>query len=241
MRTSTDQRNSSNLKAIFFDVGNTLVFQNRDITFKPLQERGLLPKRSQINVAERVARTTLDQHILAKDNVAVDRDYWDVYYQALLDELGIADDGLKSELARLARQSSNWSVLVDHAEETLALLDKNYRLGVISNSDEHVAHLLQQLGIGKYFDCIIASSVVGHEKPDRRIFEASVGCLGIAPEQACYVGDIYSVDYVGASAIGMQPILIDPYEVYPHTQARRIESLKELIPALNNGSRQVER
>jgi putative hydrolase of the HAD superfamily len=239
MRPNDNHGDTVKLKATFFDVGNTLVFQNRDVTLKPLHERGLFPTRSQINVAERVARTTLDQQILAKDNVTVDRGYWDVYYQALLDELGIADSGLKSELARLAGQSSNWSVLADQAEETLAALHKNYRLGVISNSDEHVAELLAKLGIGKYFDCIIASSVVGHEKPDRRIFEASVDCLGIEPEQAVYVGDIYSVDYLGASAIGMRPILVDPYGVYSHTETRRIESLKDLVSLLNDNSQNL--
>jgi FMN phosphatase YigB (HAD superfamily) len=42
------------------------------------------------------------------------------------------------------------------------------------------------------------------------------------------VGDIYSVDYVGATRAGMQTILFDVAGAYRETDLARVESLEEL-------------
>ena len=57
---------------------------------------------------------------------------------------------------------------------------------------------------------VIDSAVVGVEKPDPRIFELAVRQAGVAAHEAAYVGDLYSVDVLGARAAGLHPILLDP-------------------------------
>ena len=49
---------------------------------------------------------------------------------------------------------------------------------------------------------MIDSALVGVEKPDPAIFRAALEALGVAPEEALYVGDLYEVDVVGARAAG---------------------------------------
>src|SRR2546423_15622480 len=57
---------------------------------------------------------------------------------------------------------------------------------------------------------VLDSSAIGVEKPDPRIFRMALERSGLAPDEAVYIGDIYSIDVVGARAAGMQAVLLDP-------------------------------
>ena len=52
--------------------------------------------------------------------------------------------------------------------------------------------------------------------------------MDAAPEQSLYVGDFYSVDYLGATRAGMQAILFDVSGAYRESGLPRVESLEEL-------------
>ena len=52
------------------------------------------------------------------------------------------------------------------------------------------------------------SAVVGAEKPDRRIFEAALSAVGVAPAEALFVGDSLTRDMAGALALGMPHVWI---------------------------------
>jgi putative hydrolase of the HAD superfamily len=69
---------------------------------------------------------------------------------------------------------------------------------------------------------------VGVEKPDPRIFRMALERMGIEPEDAVYVGDVYEIDVVGARAAGMRAYLIDPLMRLGHLDCDRIASLTEL-------------
>ena len=51
---------------------------------------------------------------------------------------------------------------------------------------------------------------MGVEKPDPRIFRIALERAGVAATEAVYVGDLYSIDVVGARAAGLSAILMDP-------------------------------
>jgi FMN phosphatase YigB (HAD superfamily) len=51
---------------------------------------------------------------------------------------------------------------------------------------------------------------VGVEKPDPRIFRIALERAQVEPDDAVYVGDLYSVDVIGARAVGMDAVLLDP-------------------------------
>jgi FMN phosphatase YigB (HAD superfamily) len=48
------------------------------------------------------------------------------------------------------------------------------------------------------------------------------------PADCLYVGDVYSVDYVGARNAGMQAVLFDVAGAYRDRKFPRVESLVEL-------------
>ena len=55
-----------------------------------------------------------------------------------------------------------------------------------------------------------------------------------APEESLYVGDVYSVDYVGATQAGMRAVLMDVSGAYRDQDWPRVESLEELEKRLGS-------
>lgn len=171
--------------------------------------------------------------LMMSETRKVDQQYWETYYGYLLRELGIHEVSLRLELVSLARTSSNWSRMLSGTHEVLSSLRRKYRLGVISNSDGHMAERLASVGLGQYFEHVIDSGNVGHEKPAPEIFQAALAAMSVAAGRALYVGDIYSIDYLGAQHLGMKAVLMDIAGVYAARNLPRIERLEDLDPKLS--------
>jgi len=214
------------LEAIFFDAGGTLFYPDRDVTLGALYQRGIRPTDAQLYAAERHAKHDLDA--VAARTHKVDQQYWENYYGYLLQSLNITDVSLRLALVNAARTSSNWGYVLPGTREILEKLAGSYKMGVISNSDGRIANLFAASELAGCFRSITDSGQVGHEKPDRRIFDAALRSLGASAEKSLYIGDIYSVDYLGAVNAGMYGLLLDPAGTYATTATPRIESLAEL-------------
>lgn len=219
------------IDVVFFDVGNTLLFPDHEKTLAPLWSRNIRPTEAQLYAAERVARLEMDR-IVAQTR-KVDQRYWETYYSHLLRELGMTDVSITSELVRLARTSSNWSQMRPGTKEVLAATKQKNRLGVISNSDGHMAERLETVGLGEFFEHVIDSGNIGHEKPAPEIFQAALATMSVAAERAVYIGDIYSIDYLGAQNVGMHSVLMDIAGAYATKKLLRIEKLGDLKAALS--------
>ena len=110
-------------------------------------------------------------------------------------------------------------------------------LGVVSNATGQIEGVLRRTAIcqvgpgdGVAVRCVVDSHVVGVAKPDPAIFEhAEVHFPGIARERIAYVGDSVTMDVGGATAAGLHPILIDPFDDHPAADFERIPSLTALV------------
>ena len=218
------------IEVVFFDVGNTLLFPDHEKTLSPLWNRGIHPTEAQLFAAERVARQDMD--LIVSQTRKVDQQYWETYYAHLLRTLKVNDISLRLELVSLARTSSNWSRMRPGTIEVLESMKEKFRLAVISNSDGHMADRLATVGLGKYFEHVIDSGNVGYEKPAPQIFQAALAAMGVLADRALYLGDIYSIDYLGAQKVGMSAMLMDVAGVYATRNLSRIESLLDLDQAL---------
>jgi HAD superfamily hydrolase (TIGR01509 family) len=216
----------TNLKTIFFDVGNTLLFPSRHIILAPLIKRAPAPTLEQWHVIERATKKNFDA--IVQSGKPGDQSFWFMFYSSLLGQLGIQDDDLRNQLVDATRISKNWIDIRPGTREVLQRIGKRYRLGVISNADGKIAEVLSSCGIADCFSAIVDSGVVGYEKPHPAIFETAVRETGTAPEQSLYVGDVYSVDYLGATRAGMQALLFDVCGAYRDMSLPRVESLEEL-------------
>jgi putative hydrolase of the HAD superfamily len=151
-----------------------------------------------------------------------------MFYERLLADLGVENDGVRDAMVESTRQSANWCGIRPGTRELLQRLGKRHALAVISNADGKIAEVLERCGIADCFASITDSGLVGYEKPHPVIFEAALRAMAVTPEASLYVGDVYSVDYLGATRAGMQGMLLDVAGAYRAMKVARVESLEEL-------------
>ena len=214
------------LKTIFFDVGNTLLFPDRSHILAPLHQQKLTPSLEQWHAIERKTKKEFDE--ILKHDGRSDHSFWYLFYSHLLEEFGVHDDALRNALVDATRISANWRDIRPGTRETLLRLGRRYPLAVISNADGKIGDVLTRCGIADCFAAITDSGLVGYEKPHPAIFEAALRGMDAAAEQSLYVGDMYSVDYLGATRAGMQAVLFDVSGAYRESSLPRVESLEEL-------------
>jgi FMN phosphatase YigB (HAD superfamily) len=214
------------LKTVFFDVGNTLLFPDWKSMLVGFDQRKIVPTPEQLQSIERQTKNEFDR--ILESGSAVDHGFWYIFYTHLLELLAIEDDSLRDQLVNATRISANWCVIRPGTRDALLRLARKYRLGVISNADGKIAQVLERCGIADCFQAIIDSGLIGYEKPHPAIFEAALREMVSAAGQSMYVGDIYSVDYLGATAVGMRAMLMDVCGAYREREWPRVESLEEL-------------
>jgi len=214
------------LKTIFFDVGNTLLFPDRPHILAPLHQQKLTPSLEQWHAIERKTKKEFDE--ILKHDGRSDHSFWYLFYSHLLEEFGVHDDALCNALVDATRISANWRDIRPGTRETLLRLGRRHPLAVISNADGKIGDVLTRCGIADCFAAITDSGLVGYEKPHPAIFEAALRGMDAAAEQSLYVGDMYSVDYLGATRAGMQAVLFDVSGAYRESSLPRVESLEEL-------------
>ena len=122
-----------------------------------------------------------------------------------------------------------WRIVREGTHDALERLKSaGFKLGIVSNADGRVAADAQRLGLAKFFDVIVDSSVVGVEKPDTKIFRLALEALAVPPEETLYAGDIYSIDMLGARAAGISGKLIDQHAMYHWIEHPKIRHVGEL-------------
>jgi len=163
-----------------------------------------------------------------------------MYYTQLLEEIGLNDNAVRDQLVTSIRDSGNWDQIRSGTRGELEQIASRYRIGVISNADGRIEDVLRRCEIDDCFLTITDSGLVGCEKPNPEIFRQALTSLDATPEESLYVGDVYSVDYLGATGAGMQAVLMDVPGAYVNRGVARVESLPELgnflEKAENNGS-----
>jgi HAD superfamily hydrolase (TIGR01662 family) len=209
---------------IFFDVGNTLLFPNRARMLAPLPENRH-PTLEAWQALERRTKQEFDQGLLQGK---VDRGFWWIFHTYLLRGLNALDDGVRNTLVENTQNSANWDQILPGTRDALERLRKEYAIAVISNADGKIDAVLRRCGIVDCFQSITDSGNVGHEKPHPAIFEAALHEMKAEAAESLYVGDVYSVDYVGARQAGMQAVLFDVAGAYRERGLPRVESLADL-------------
>jgi HAD superfamily hydrolase (TIGR01662 family) len=209
---------------IFFDVGNTLLFPNRARMLAPLPE-DRHPTLEAWQALERRTKHEFDQGLMEGK---VDQNFWWTFHTYLLQELNALDDGMRKTLVQNTQNSANWDQILPGTREALERLRKQYAIAVISNADGKIDAVLRRCGIVDCFQSITDSGHVGHEKPHPAIFEAALREMKADAADSLYVGDVYSVDYVGARQAGMQAVLFDVAGAYREREFPRVESLVAL-------------
>jgi putative hydrolase of the HAD superfamily len=228
------------IKAIFFDWFNTLArfeppreklhsqaFQQLGIEM-PLDKvmRGLLVADK--NWFEENARTKVEQRSPEEQAELAVR-----YEETILDEAGIkaSRETLLKVVERINQLYRGLTfVLFDDVLSTLKTLKgRSFILGLLTNVAKEMNAICRGLGLEPYLDFIVTSQEVGADKPQPPIFLTALERAGVSAAEAVHVGDQYKLDAVGARGVGITPILIDRYDLYPEvSDCPRIRTLPEL-------------
>ncbi len=102
-------------------------------------------------------------------------------------------------------------------------------LGVISNWDSRLHAILKSMNLAGHFDFILASAEVGSAKPDETIFAEALKRSGVSAHEACHIGDEPRADVQGANNSGIDAILIDRKGKYEKEDFTTVRSFLELL------------
>jgi putative hydrolase of the HAD superfamily len=210
-------------RVIFFDVGNTLLFPNRAKMLDSIAS-DRHPTLEQWQTLERKTKKEFD---LDMQVGRVDQGFWRRFHTYLLQEIG-EDNSSRDRLVENTQNSANWDQLLPGTRDALKRIAEKFRIAVISNADGAIERVLSRCGIADCFESITDSGIVGVEKPRAEIFEAALDRMEARADESLYVGDVYSVDYVGARNAGMDAVLFDLAGAYRDQDLPRVESLEQL-------------
>ena len=224
------------VKAVFFDVGSTLLFPSPDVpeTFTAAAcERGHEVALEDARRAMPLADAYYDQEYLRDGDFWCSHDrataVWKDMYKLIAHELGLGHDaaGIADDTHDQYRRAHHWGLYEDVLPCLKALKAAGLRLGIISNWDAELELLIRELRLLPYFDVVMASAAVGYRKPNPRIFEEALAEMGVEASCAVHVGDLPEAD--GAAAdVGIRPIIIDRHSRYDDCGFECISSLVDL-------------
>lgn len=225
------------LDTILFDAGGTLVHVDYARVADLAERHGVAIDPARMPEGDARARLGVDARLR---RVAAHRDA-DArrvggYFEDLLLGAGVAPAHARTLAPHIheAHQTDNlWRVPFADAARVLEVLrGAGFAIAVVSNADGRARALLDEVGLTRHLDYVLDSHEEGVEKPDPEIFRRALGRSGTEPERALYVGDIYSVDVVGARAAGLAPCLLDPLGHYADADCPRVANLSELAARL---------
>jgi putative hydrolase of the HAD superfamily len=222
------------LDAVLFDAGGTLVRLDFAFIARTARSRGADVGENALRRGEAASRRAIDAYARAAGSVkGTDATRRGSYFGNLLHAAGIDRETAQvivADLEAATREANLWRVPFEGAAETLrGLRASGLRTAVVSNADGRIESLLGAAGLAPHLDLIVDSHYEGVEKPDPEIFRRALDRLGLKAARCAYVGDIYSIDVVGARAAGLVPVIIDPLGAYEDLDCARIERLEELL------------
>jgi putative hydrolase of the HAD superfamily len=235
------------LKAIFFDAGNTLIRMNYPVIAGALARHGIHVMPEEIERAERRARVTLDTEVLSRfvpgkaTDSTEDQSVAGRYLRYVAEGLGVTDEATIQALAEWRRTYNPpiglWNAPEPAARQALVTArEAGVGAAVISNSNGSIRSILERLGFLRWLDYVIDSGEVGVEKPDPRIFRLALERSGVSPDEAVYIGDLYSVDVLGARAAGIQAVLLDPAGCWGERDCLSAPSVLDAVRLVLNGA-----
>ncbi|MBI4588842.1 MAG: HAD-IA family hydrolase [Candidatus Rokubacteria bacterium] len=233
MKPASLPKKSRPVRAVFFDAGNTLLRINYAAIAEQLNLHGIRRSHEAVAQAEYRARVRLDPH-LAPGASTESHSVAGYYFRYILEGLGITDRQTCQALAQWRTHYNPpvglWHVPDPEAEAALKLTRATgCAAGVISNSNGSVRSILEETGLAAYLDFILDSAVVGVEKPDPRIFQLALAAARVEPDAAVYIGDLYSVDVLGARRAGLAAVLLDPAGVWGKPDCPTARSLGDAV------------
>jgi putative hydrolase of the HAD superfamily len=199
------------VKAVLFDFYNTLA---ETTNFGPSWEELVVELGYSLpaDIRERWWNDGIDgtEH----DEHSVSRDHYIAWQQsrvkAMLAECGVPSSAHDDFIVRVREIGAHNRI--DAYDEAAAVLrdlrERGVALAICSNWDWDLREAIDSAGLTGAVDVVVSSAWVGARKAHPRIYAHTLDQLGIAAEDALFVGDTWTCDVDGPRAAGMQAIYL---------------------------------
>ena len=205
------------MRAVTFDFGQTLAELDHDFLMRRVHTFG-----AELDPVASHAATVTAWHAYGAAKALGHARAWQAMMLAILRGGNVrkiraeaADPAYAEKIAQLlwdAQPTQNlWRKPIAGMFELAAeLAAQQVPIAIISNSEGHLAQLVEELGYGALFPVVIDSGRVGVDKPDPRIFQLAAEALGVQLAEIVHVGDAWEADVLGARAAGAQAVWYAP-------------------------------
>jgi putative hydrolase of the HAD superfamily len=228
------------IKAVLFDMGNTLIeydYESPEEVFHRILLSLSIPK-SLDNIKEAflsAKNEARDVGLLSSFGKMECEEYWNRWDSLVLKHLRITEHVELGEIVQ-----SKWFDFMDCTfypevrEVLLELRRRGLKVGLISNGyEEEIAFVVEKAGLEKAtFDIIVGVDTTKKTKPDPDIFKYASSKLNVKLEETIFVGDSVDLDYKGAENAGVHALLIDRTEK-EHRNLKTIKNLREVLSQIN--------
>ena len=209
------------LRAVIFDVGNTLLCEHEN--WQEIERKGVtrlvetlrslgveLEENSFADIILNIRQTNFDRARKSEKEITA--------YESLQEALKAADvKEVTTEILHRGVEAyyhplEEISTITPGAAEILRRLSyEGYKLGITSNASYSlsVRRMLEQHGVLHWFQAVLISADVEVRKPDAKIFRMTLEALDVEPEDAIYIGDLPEIDVAGAQSVGIRSILLN--------------------------------
>ncbi|HEV2119403.1 MAG TPA: HAD family hydrolase [Candidatus Bathyarchaeia archaeon] len=236
------ERITARAKAVFFDLGETLVTQNIEdnlVTMKALEKISkILPRHKSPSDLFRIYKQgyKVNEAFRSKHHVEIPIQAWMV--QLLRRALGEEPDDLTEEATKIiiSARAENAMVFPDSKRLLERLSKRRIKLGIISNVSSHevAVEILRKVGLLDYFRTVVTSAFVGIRKPDPGIFLYALTQFKLQPREAVIVGDSERHDVWGGTITGMKTVLVSKRPVTDSIADYHFTSLAEASDTLTS-------
>ena len=185
------------LRWLFFDVGNTLVNEERALNDRVQQmvmafaERGMCISEGTIERAFEEASAAFAPILMVE----------------VVEKLAAHPEDRAFVLDRVQYRHALEEPYPD-AREVLAILSRRYKIGVIANQSAGTAARLERYGLGPFISLCLSSTEIGLRKPDPAIFNLALEQAQCAPHEAVMIGDRLDNDIRPAKSLGWRTIWV---------------------------------
>ena len=235
------------IKAVFFDLGGTLLVMRRHrILQRVLRDEGYKVSLKAIRASYADMEPIWLDHY--SRHSAAGRDSTEAYRQLdvmVIGRLRITKSARKVEkLSWLVRD--RWDEigkiirpeLYPDAKPVLSKLTSlGLGLALVTNAPPDTSKTVEELGLPEYIKNVVISGIVGYSKPNPEIFRIALSKASVQPHETIHVGDVYASDIVGARNAGIMGVLLDRDRISKRNDCPTIHSLPEVLPLLHNRAR----